>query len=261
MVRARGIWFVVALTLGGTPVAAQSNLPMFLFVAKTGDDANHCLLAEAPCLTFKAAISKAPYDKRVQINVSPGTYEEAISIVGDVHHRIEIYGPYKDEKCIDPTQVVITAPGKIAIWAEDHATVITGCLTVGPATVGVAARQFVILDVGNTRCDQVQICISLTDRSVANCGGFLWVTSSGAYVATANRSDLNFACPVVINPGLTFTAFFHAERQSTIDTTGSSFTNGIDGQKWILSNSEVGPNCDVPGTGATLKNFAIAPSC
>jgi hypothetical protein len=232
------------------PAVQSPNAPLFFFVAKTGNNGNSCRSKAAPCLTIQAAIDKVPYEKRAQINVLPGVYEEAISIVGDVHHRIEIYGPYRDEECIDPTQVVVTAPGKIAIYAEDHATAIVGCITVGPATIGIYARQFVIFDVGNTRCDRVAICFALTDRSVVNCGGKLWIESSGSYVATARRGDINFGCQAVIAPGLSFVAFFSAEKKSSIDTEGRASTTPSPGRNGFSTIPRSAPVATFPAPAA-----------
>ena len=242
------------------PVTAQTAGAIHLYVAKSGNDANECLSISAPCVTIQGAIGKVPYEKRANVFVSPGTYPERLRIIGDVHHRIEIYGPYDGERCIDPAQVVISAPGESAIWAQDHATAIFGCLTIGPAQVGIFARQFVILDFGNVRFDRVGTAVVL-ETSVANCGGTIWITSGGLTFAGLSRSHLNVACRANIAPGLSFTSFFQAEKQSTIDTTGAVFTDTINGKKWILSNSEIGPNCDVPGRGVTQTNYAVAPAC
>src|SRR5262245_60752292 len=126
-----------ALRALSDPLTAQTA--MHLYVAKSGNDANECLSINAPCVTIQGAIAKVPYEKRANVFISPGTYPERLRIIGDVHHRIEIYGPYDGERCIDPAQVVISAPGEFAIWAQDHATVIFGCLTIGPAQIGISA--------------------------------------------------------------------------------------------------------------------------
>src|SRR5215470_10884759 len=269
--------FATDTTTAQSPV----NEPMYVYVGKNGSNASACIQSadspctsmigpvcfavEKPCLTIQGAIGKVPYEKRGSVFISPGTYSESVNVVGDLHHRVEIYGPYSFEggnyRCVDPSQVVIAAPGDTAIWAQDHATVIVGCLTLGPANVGVAARQFVILDVAETRFDNVATSIVLSERSMATCGSRIWVTSSGSYVASVHRSDLNYACQTIIAAGLSFTAFFNADKKSTIDTTGASYTNTISGQKWILNGSEIGPDCVVPGSGTTQSNFSVAPSC
>lgn len=272
----------LVLPLADTPAAAQPspNAPMYFYVAKTGSNSNACVQAAdspctsmlgavcfavtKPCLTIQGAIAKVPYEKRGSIFVSPGTYTEAVNIVGDLHHRIEIYGPYTFDgtnyACSDATQVAITAPGDTAVWAQDHGTVILGCMTLGPADTGFALRQFVIGDTFDVRFDQVTNPIAVTERSMMSCGGRMWLTTGGGYVASVNRSDLNFACEVIMPGSLSFTAVFNAARQSTVSTAGSTFTNTISGQKWTLSNSEIGPDCNVPGTGVTQDSYSKAPA-
>ena len=76
----------------------------------------------------------------------PGHYAGA-NIVAYLHNVIGVYGPYDaSDRCIDRGQVVIDAPGDIAFWAQDHATAFFSCLTISSAFIGLAGRQFTLID-------------------------------------------------------------------------------------------------------------------
>jgi len=242
------------------PALAANAPPIFLWVAPTGNDTNSCLSAAAPCGTIQGAIDKVPYGTRGIVNLLPGHYPGGVNIVGYLHNFIGIYGPYDSNvQCVDPAQVVIDAPGAVAFWIQDHASTQFGCLSISAASVGFSGRQFSIIDFSDIVFGQVGVSISATDRTMASCTGGVWVTGSGFYFATAYRSDLNIGCNIKIAAGVTFVAFFGAFRQSTIETASATFSGNIFGQKWYISNSEIGPTCSVPGTGVTQTNFAVAP--
>ena len=238
---------------------------MYLWVATDGSNDNSCTSASKPCGTIQGAVDKVPFGTRGVINVLPGRYDGAINIVGYLHNFIGIFGPHNSEdRCDDPSQVTITASDDVAVWAQDHATVILGCFTVTAARVGFQARQFTILDFRDISFGEVSTAVSVTDLSIASCTRPISLNASGASFASAVGSQLNIGCDVAIAADLSFTAFFHAAKRSVIDTAHATFSVAgkgvVGGQKWILINSEIGPNCAVPGTGVTQLNNSVAPA-
>jgi hypothetical protein len=102
----------------------------------------------------------------------------------------------------------------------------------------------------------------MSEFSIASCGADpIWITASGAYFVNADQSRVNIGCRVNISPGLSFSYFFGAVSHSRIQTEGAAFTDSISGQKWYLSNSEIGPTCGTPGAGGTVQWYSTTPGC
>lgn len=258
--------FVIAVVfvLAATHAAHPINEPMFLFVAATGDNANSCTAGTSPCLTIQGAVDKVPFGTRGIINVAAGTYSDPVNVVGYLRNFIGIYGPYNEVgQCADPNQVVINTPGQVAFWGQDHATLIVSCLKIGQASTGIAGRQGgTIIDFASIVFGNVTTGVAATDMAIASCGSQVWLTANMSAFGFAARGHLNMGCQFNIAAGLTVSSFYVGKSYSTIDTSGSSYEiagGSITGEKWHLDNSEIGPNCNVPGTGVTQLRNAVAP--
>jgi len=208
------------LLLLGEPAAAETA---YYWVAKNGSDANDCATAlpnlpsQSPCLSIQGTINKVPSYQRAVINVGPGIYQEQLNIVGYMRPFIGIWGPYDADgtTCINPAHVVINANSEQAVWIQDHATVMLGCLTIDNAAIGVSGRQHIIADLANIVFGDVAQPIAMTEFSIASCGiGPLWLTASGSVFASADQSRLNIGCEVNIADGVNFSRFFEGRTYS-----------------------------------------------
>jgi hypothetical protein len=258
--------FAFLLLLLADPARAQTA---YYWVAKNGSDSFNCATAmpnipsQTPCLTIQSAINQVPSYVRAIINVGPGVYMEQLNVVGYMHPFIGIFGPYDASgmNCTEPQAVTIDAGGGMAVWAQDHATLQLGCFTIDNAAIGIGGRQYPIVDGGSIVFRNVGQPISMGHVSIFSCGREpLWLTMSGWSFASVDQGRLNIGCEINISPGVDYPAFFNGEGFSRIRTTGMRINGNIAGKKWRLRNSEIGPDCNVPGTGVDQDALSTAPS-
>jgi hypothetical protein len=251
-----------------TAQTAAETQTAYYWVENSGNDSNDCVTvlpnvpSQSPCLTIQAAINKIPSYRRAVINVGPGIYHERLNIVGYMRPFVSISGPHDADgtTCINPRQVVINAGGGQALWIQDHATVVLECLAIDQAAVGVSGRQHIIADLANIVFGDVGVPIAMTEFSIASCGNRpLSLTASGSVFAFVEQSRLNIGCQINIADGVNFSHFFEARSYSRINTTGARFNGNIAGRKWLLKNSEIGPDCNVPGADSTQDALSTAP--
>jgi hypothetical protein len=135
------------------------------FVAPNGSDQNDCLTPDTPCETIQVVVDKIPSGGSGNIILARGRYPNT-RVNATWHRVITINGD-----CDDPSAVVLTGSGPI-VRAQDQIILGLQCFTMeAPGGIGIAARQFAIVDFYRIRFGAMHIALSIQEMSKANCLG------------------------------------------------------------------------------------------
>lgn len=212
------------------------------FVSPFGSDANPCS-SVAPCLTVQHAVDIAPVGYSSTINLAAGayaaaniTYYKMIVLTGDCSHWDQV-----------------TLTGDTAIWVQDHAIAQVSCLSITGSRIGIASRQFAIVDVANVRFGAGTRAILANEMSKINVCGIELVGAVSYVLSAGSQSQIDASCFVHVLTPMTVADFAWVAWQSQIDGSGLTFTgaSSVSGPQYFNDSSLLfPPPGGFPGTVA-----------
>jgi len=242
----------IVLGIAATIVLA-TDAQCQLYVDRAGNDANPCS-ATLPCKTVQAAVDRAPQGFFGWISIGCGTYPEPINIY--YFRTFQLIGA--DRNCVFLRAM---QPQTIA-WVQDHATATFQEVTFwcDSSGVGVASRQFAIVDLDEAVYSGCDAQIAASEESKINEGGRISILRGGILHGLAGGlSYLDLPANFSIFSNVQFTYFLEASK-SYINADGMTKSGAdIMGRQVILINSEIdGIEANVPGQGIDCYNFSVA---
>lgn len=170
------------------------------FVAPSGMDTGNCQDPAHPCGTLQYAADQSPMGSFTSIALAPGDYHGLTAPGTSMLNVYEFKRVSLAGDCANPEAVRLIAesPGAPILWAQDHATLIVGCLAIGSNVSGATAlssRQFAIVDFykihfGSVGFRPMSVDVAISDSSIMSCTGAIWV--DGPAVVLINFSTTAF---------------------------------------------------------------------
>jgi len=224
------------------------------YAAPNGRDENDCLSREQPCETIQAAVDKIPNGSGGTITLARGRYPN--TAVNAMYRVVQINGD-----CDDPSEVILTGTGAI-VRAQDEVILALQCFTIEAAGgIGIAARQFAIVDYYRIRFGTMKIGVSLQEMSKANCLGRIELFGDQAnFIHAADGSSAYVNCSMRLEGALHFNTFAIAAWDARIYASAADIGWDVPatGVKYrAISSTIFTPSNGFPGDGPGIADKTL----